>query len=77
MPIGRAERSPSRPYVLASGGAAWMVWKEFDGEQTTVEMMASHDAGRTWSEPKTVAATADASDHPCSSPTAPACFCHG
>jgi hypothetical protein len=64
MPIGRAERSPSRPFVLARGGSAWMVWKEFDGEQTTVEMMASRDAGRTWSEPRTVAGTADASDHP-------------
>jgi hypothetical protein len=41
-----------------------MVWKEFNGEQTTVEMMASRDAGRTWSEPRTVAGTADASDHP-------------
>jgi hypothetical protein len=64
MPIGRPERSPSRPYVFANGGATWMVWKEFDGEQTTVEMMASRDAGRTWSEPKAVAATTDASDHP-------------
>jgi hypothetical protein len=64
MPIGRPQRSPSRPFVLAEGGSAWMVWKEFDGEQTTVEMMASHDAGRTWSEPSVVAATADASDHP-------------
>ena len=64
MPIGRAEQSPSRPFVLALGGSAWMVWKEFDGERTTVEMMASHDAGRTWSEPRAVAGTTDASDHP-------------
>ena len=64
MPIGRAEQSPSRPFVLAHGGSAWIVWKEFDGERTTVEMMASHDAGRTWSEPTAVAGTTDASDHP-------------
>jgi hypothetical protein len=64
MPIGRADRTPSRPFVLAGAGAVWMVWKEFDGEQTTVNMMASRDGGKTWSAPKALAHTSDASDHP-------------
>ena len=64
MPIGDAERNPSRPFVLASAGVVWMVWKEFDGEHTTVNVMDSHDHGKTWSVPKALAQTSDASDHP-------------
>jgi hypothetical protein len=64
MPIGETERSPSRPFVLANAGAVWMVWKEFDGEHTTVNVMDSRDHGKTWSVPKALAQTSDASDHP-------------
>jgi hypothetical protein len=64
MPIGLADHSPSRPFVLAAAGTVWMVWKEFDGEQTTVNVMTSRDDGKTWSVPKGLAQTADASDHP-------------
>jgi len=31
MPIGRPDRNPSRPFVLATAHAVWMAWKEFDG----------------------------------------------
>ena len=41
-----------------------MVWKEFDGEKTTVNLMTSHDDGMTWSKPTAVANTTDTSDHP-------------
>jgi hypothetical protein len=64
MPIGRADRSPSRPFVLATPGAVWLAWKEFDGEQTAVNIMVSHDNGRSWSPPRLVAQAAGASDHP-------------
>jgi hypothetical protein len=64
MPIGLADRGPSRPFVLAATGTVWMVWKEFDGEQTTVNLMASRDDGKSWSAPKALAQTSDASDHP-------------
>lgn len=64
MPIGNPDRNPSRPYILAADGALWLAWKEFDGEATTVSVMASHDDGRTWSTPRVVAQTGDASDHP-------------
>ena len=29
-----------------------MAWKEFDGEQTTVDVMVSRDDGHTWSTPE-------------------------
>ena len=36
LPLGRADRNPTRPYVLAGPHGTTMVWKEFDGEKTTV-----------------------------------------
>ena len=41
-----------------------MVWKEFDGDKTVVNLMVSHDDGANWSRPRTIASTTDASDHP-------------
>jgi hypothetical protein len=63
-PIGQADRGPSRPFVLAGPQATVMVWKEFDGDKTVVNLMVSHDDGQSWSKPRTVACTTDASDHP-------------
>ena len=64
MPVGRSDRNPAHPYLIAVKGALWLVWKEFDGEKTTVSVMTSHDGGRTWSPAKIAADTSDASDHP-------------
>ena len=64
QPIGDPKRSPSRPYVLAARGKTALVWKEFDGEVTTINLMISRDDGETWSAPSILARTADASDHP-------------
>lgn len=64
MALGRPDRSASRPYVLASASGDAIVWKEFDGEKTTVKLMRSGDDGETWSQPQVIAATTDASDHP-------------
>lgn len=63
-PMGNAERQPSHPQVLAAGGQVWAVWKEFDGARTTIAGMVSGDDGATWSAPRGLAATSDASDHP-------------
>jgi hypothetical protein len=49
---------------MAASDALWLVWKEFDGDKTTVPAMVSHDDGRTWSSPVIVAETSNASDHP-------------
>ena len=40
------------------------MWKEFDGDKVAVRWQVSHDSGRQWSAARTVAETADASDHP-------------
>jgi hypothetical protein len=64
LAVGRTDRSPSRPYVLAAPQGTAIVWKEFDGEKTTVNLMTSHDDGITWSKPTAVANTTDTSDHP-------------
>jgi hypothetical protein len=64
MPVGRSDRNPSHPYLIAARGALWLAWKEFDGEKTTVSAMVSRDEGRTWSVAKVLAETSDASDHP-------------
>lgn len=64
VPVGRRDRNPSRPFVIAAQGAVWLAWKEFDGEESTVNVMRSEDGGRNWSAPKPIAHTADASDHP-------------
>ena len=64
LPIGRSDRSPSRPYVMAGPHDTAIVWKEFDGEKTTVNLMTSQDDGATWSAPKTISSTSDTSDHP-------------
>jgi hypothetical protein len=58
------DRQPARPYLLASGQALHLVWKEFDGTKALVRWQVSHDSGRSWSAVRTVADTDDASDHP-------------
>jgi hypothetical protein len=64
LAIGRPDRNPARPYVIAGPREAAMVWKEFDGEKTTVNLMTSRDDGATWSPAKTISSTMDTSDHP-------------
>ncbi|XIA63025.1 sialidase family protein [Bradyrhizobium sp. TZ2] len=64
LPLGRADRNPTRPYVFAGPRGTIMVWKEFDGEKTVVNAMISHDEGKNWTRPVTIATTTDTSDHP-------------
>ena len=63
-PLSPPDRQPARPYVLASGRAVHLVWKEFDGAKALVRWQVSQDGGRTFSTTRTVADTDDASDHP-------------
>ena len=64
MPIGQISQAPSRPYVIAGPQGAAIVWKEFDGEKTSVNLMTSADDGKTWSQPRIIATTSDESDPP-------------
>jgi len=62
--LSTLNRQPARPYLLAKDRALHLVWKEFDGQKSLVRWQASSDSGRQWSPARTVAETADASDHP-------------
>jgi hypothetical protein len=64
MPIGQASKGPSRPYVMTGPHGTAVVWKEFDGEKTSVNLITSADEGKTWSQPRVIATTSDSSDHP-------------
>jgi hypothetical protein len=64
MPIGQSNKGPSRPNVMTGPQGTAIVWKEFDGEKTSVNLITSADAGKTWSPPRVIASTSDASDHP-------------
>jgi hypothetical protein len=64
MPVGRGDRNPSHPTLVAAKDTLWLAWKEFDGQKTAVPVMMSSDEGLTWSAPNVAAETADASDHP-------------
>lgn len=64
MALGNPDHDLSRPYVTALPGAVWLAWKDFDGEEASVNVRLSRDDGVTWSAPRVVAKTADASDHP-------------
>ena len=62
--LGTPDRQPARPFLLAKGNALHLVWKEFDGDKVAVRWQVSSDNGVAWTAPRTVADTADASDHP-------------
>src|ERR1041384_2260659 len=63
MAVGAKDRA-ERPALLAQGHRVWLAWKEFDGQATRVKLIVSVDDGVNWGAAETVAATADASDHP-------------
>ena len=62
--VGREGANVSRPYLLASGQQVWLVWKEFDGTDSSVYLKQSDDDGKTWSAPKVISKTGGYSDHP-------------
>lgn len=62
--LGDPNKQISRPYVLTAGDTVYLVYKSFDGSQTSIELMTSRDSGKTWSKPHSVASTHDSSDHP-------------
>lgn len=62
--LGDDARAPAHPALLAVKGRLYRVWKEFDGDTTTIPMQMSRDGGKSWSAPRVIAQTADASDHP-------------
>ena len=62
--FGNFEAQPARPYVLSLGSRVYLVWKEFDGENTGIFGMHSSDGGKSWSAPEKLVSTSDVSDWP-------------
>ena len=52
------------PSLATVDGTLYLVWKGFDGMSTPLQLMLSHDEGRSWSTPQTLITTDQASDHP-------------
>ncbi|MEX0737838.1 MAG: hypothetical protein WD071_00695 [Pseudohongiella sp.] len=54
----------SHPQIAEWQGVLHLVWKRFDGIETRLMWMYSRDEGGNWSEPRSLASTMGASDHP-------------
>ncbi len=52
------------PFLETFGGTVHLLWKGFDGSESSLRLMRSHDDGRSWSAPETLLTTSRASDHP-------------
>ncbi|NNE39166.1 MAG: exo-alpha-sialidase [Gammaproteobacteria bacterium] len=59
-----ATTGSSHPYIAKTDGTLYLVWKQFDGEKTSINMMVSRDDGENWDESGSISSTAGASDHP-------------
>lgn len=64
MAVGSADEQAGRSSLLAIGDTVYLAWKQFDGEQSVVNLMVSRNRGERFSAPSTIARTSDASDHP-------------
>ena len=62
--IGDYNKGASHPDVLSLNNKVWLVWKEFDGENESVQMQFSKDRGDSWSQPQVIAQTKNGSDYP-------------
>ena len=62
--VGLEGASVARPYLFASGQQVWLVWKEFDGNKSSIYLKESNDDGNTWSTAKLLTSTTGYSDHP-------------
>jgi hypothetical protein len=62
--FGDDAKAPGHPVAIAATGRLYRVWKEFDGTTTSIASQTSRDGGKSWSAPRVIAETADASDHP-------------
>lgn len=63
-PVGNPDRQPGHAQLLAQGDRLWLAWKEYDGKESQIMAQTSPDGGKTWSTARSLANTADASDHP-------------
>ncbi len=58
-----ATTGSSHPFINKMNGTLYLAWKQFDGEETNINLMMSKDNGESWSESGSITSTAGASDH--------------
>ena len=56
--------SASHPFVKQFAGTTWLVWKSFIQGRTQLHAQYSLDQGQHWTQPITIASSANDSDHP-------------
>jgi hypothetical protein len=64
LAVGNYDAQAAHPFVRVQNQSVYLVWKEFDGKQSLIQMMQSTNAGTTWKNVTTLASTDGASDHP-------------
>lgn len=64
MAIGKSDRLPNNPAVIARGKNIAMAWNEFDGEKNQLYAMQSQDGGLTWSSSRLLAESSSTADKP-------------
>lgn len=62
--LGNQNALPGHADVLADQDRVALVWKEFDGQQTSVVGMISPDRGQSWSAAMRLASSESAADYP-------------
>lgn len=62
--FGNAEAQAGHPTLYAQGERVFLAWKEMTDAGAVVRAMHSVDGGRSWGEPRQLAATAGAADNP-------------
>ena len=62
--FGNYKASAAHPQVMSLGNKVYLLWKEFDGKQSSLLSMQSSDKGKSWSAPRILLQTTSANDHP-------------
>lgn len=64
--VRQVDGSPgaSHPQIVDRDGHLYLVWKRFDGMNTQLLLIESHDGGKSWAPEQVLATTVDASDYP-------------
>ena len=62
--LGNSDHLPSHADVITLNNRVIIVWKEFDGEQTTLHLKESFDRGETWKNKTTGLQSKSKNSHP-------------
>ena len=62
--LGNIDHIPNHPDIIAFKKRVIIVWKEFDGEQTSLHIKESNDRGNTWVDKTTILSSKSRNSHP-------------